>query len=59
LVTRLYFPGEDANDADPALSAVPEEDRMRLVGDVAEGSDNTVRFNIVLQGDGETPFFED
>jgi protocatechuate 3,4-dioxygenase alpha subunit len=59
LVTRLYFPGEDANDADPALSGVPEEDRMRLVGDVVEGSDNTVRFNIVLQGDGETPFFED
>jgi hypothetical protein len=29
------------------------------VGDVVEGSDNTVRFNIVLQGDGETPFFED
>jgi protocatechuate 3,4-dioxygenase, alpha subunit len=65
LVTRLYFPGEDANETDPALSGIPEGDRARLIGRSVvggagdSGSGNTVRFDIVLQGDGETPFFVD
>jgi protocatechuate 3,4-dioxygenase, alpha subunit len=57
LVTRLYFPHEEANATDPALSNIPEGDRARLVAQ--GGADNIFRFDIVLQGDGETPFFED
>jgi protocatechuate 3,4-dioxygenase, alpha subunit len=57
LVTRLYFPDEEANDSDPALSNIPEGDRARLIAQA--GADNIFRFDIVLQGDGETPFFED
>jgi protocatechuate 3,4-dioxygenase alpha subunit len=57
LVTRLYFPGDEANESDPALSNIPEGDRARLIAQA--GADNIFRFDIVLQGDGETPFFED
>lgn len=54
VVTRVYFPDEAANDTDPVLSAVPAERRDTLIG-VAEADD--LRFDIRLQGDGETVFF--
>jgi protocatechuate 3,4-dioxygenase, alpha subunit len=54
-LTRLYFPDEqEANAADPVLTALPEEDRARLV---AEQDDDGLRFDIHLQGDRETIFF--
>jgi protocatechuate 3,4-dioxygenase alpha subunit len=54
-LTRLYFPDEqEANAADPVLSALPEDERARLV---AEQDDDGVRFDIHLQGDRETIFF--
>lgn len=62
LVTRIYFPGEPANDADPVLQLVPPARRGTLVArreasepDVAEP---TYRFDIVLQGRDETVFFD-
>jgi protocatechuate 3,4-dioxygenase, alpha subunit len=56
LITRMYFPDEaDANAADPVLRSLDETERERLVA-VAE-SDTVLRFDIRLQGDGETPFF--
>ena len=55
LVTRMYFPDEEeANAADPALSSLPDEARATLV---AREEDGALRFDIVLQGDGETTFF--
>ena len=54
LVTRIYFPDED-NDADPVLRSVDPARRSRLVA-VAEGAG--VRFDIHLQGELETPFFD-
>jgi protocatechuate 3,4-dioxygenase alpha subunit len=56
LVTRMYFPGDAANAADPVLSRVPAERRETLVA-VTE-ADGSLRFDIRLQGDGETVFFE-
>jgi protocatechuate 3,4-dioxygenase, alpha subunit len=57
LVTRIYFPDEaDANAADPLLDTLPESDRDRLTARPGGGTD--LRFDIGLQGDGETPFFE-
>ncbi|MGH9170559.1 MAG: protocatechuate 3,4-dioxygenase subunit alpha [Acidimicrobiales bacterium] len=55
LVTYVYFDDEPtANEADPLLSALEEGTRMRLVAaSVPEG----YRFDIVLQGEEETPFF--
>jgi protocatechuate 3,4-dioxygenase alpha subunit len=55
LVTRVYFPDEaGANAADPLLASIPDpEARARLIA-VADG--DTLRFDIHLQGDQETPF---
>jgi protocatechuate 3,4-dioxygenase, alpha subunit len=53
--TRVYFPDESAaNDADPILAFVPEEDRRLLVA-CTDGE--ALRFDIHLQGENETPFF--
>lgn len=55
LVTRLYFPDEQAaNGCDPVLLAVPEERRATLV---AGQSGGCLRFDVHLQGPGETVFF--
>ena len=55
LVTRLYFPDEpEANAADPILSELGEAERATLI---AEPEDGGLRFDIHLQGDGETTFF--
>ena len=56
VVTRVYFPDEaDANAADPVLASVPADRRATLVA-VATGRGD-LRFDIRLQGDGETVFF--
>ncbi len=55
LVTRLYFPDEpDANAADPILSELDETERATLIAHTEDGG---LRFDIRLQGDGETTFF--
>ena len=55
VLTRLYFPDEaDANAADPVLSAVPADDRATLV---AAPDGDQLRFDVRLQGDGQTVFF--
>jgi protocatechuate 3,4-dioxygenase, alpha subunit len=56
LVTRLYFPDEPANAADPVLRSLPAEDRRLLVA--APAAAGSIRFDIRLQGPDETPFFE-
>lgn len=58
LVTRLYFADEAANESDPVLRRVPAERRATLLAEGASGDDEVVyRFDIVLQGEGETVFF--
>ena len=53
--TRLYFPDEQrANAADPVLSLVPAERRPAVI---ARDDGTGLRFDIRLQGPGETPFF--
>jgi protocatechuate 3,4-dioxygenase alpha subunit len=55
LLTRIYFPGDPANDADPVLSLVPAERRATLV---AARSGAGFEWNIILQGADETVFFD-
>ena len=56
-VTRIYFPDEaELNDADPVLRAVPEDRRATLIAAPADG--NLLRFDIRMQGDAETVFFD-
>ncbi len=54
-LTRVYFPDEGANATDPALSSLDESDRATLV---AEQEDGALRWDIRMQGERETVFFE-
>ncbi len=58
--TRIYFSDEaEANAADPVLTAVPAERRATLIADREEaGGTPLYRFDIHLQGDRETVFFD-
>jgi protocatechuate 3,4-dioxygenase alpha subunit len=60
LSTRLYFADEPLNDTDPVLALVPDVARRRtlIATPVAGAAVKTYRFDIVLQGEGETVFFE-
>jgi protocatechuate 3,4-dioxygenase, alpha subunit len=56
LVTRMYFPDEEeANAADPVLAAIDPRDRGTLIAVVEP--DGSLRFDIRLQGPGQTVFF--
>jgi protocatechuate 3,4-dioxygenase alpha subunit len=57
LTTRLYFGDEaEANAQDPVLQSLPEDARATLIAEPVEG--RGYRLDLVLQGDGETAFFE-
>lgn len=53
VVTRVYF-GDEPNAADPILSSVDPDRRATLIAPVEESG---YRFDIRLQGEGETVFF--
>lgn len=58
LYTRIYFDDEaDKNAADPILALVPSERRATLIAKREAGS-ATYRFDVHLQGDDETVFFD-
>ena len=52
-VTRIYFADED-NAGDPVLASVPEDRRATLL---VEPGEDGYRFDIHVQGEGETVFF--
>ena len=55
LATRMYFPDEqEANATDPVLSQLDEAARATLIAKEADGA---LRFDVHLQGEGETTFF--
>lgn len=57
--TRLYFEGEAANASDPILALVPAERRDTLIAKKqTRGGDIVYRFDIRVQGDNETVFFD-
>jgi protocatechuate 3,4-dioxygenase alpha subunit len=57
--TRLYFSDENANEADPVLALVPRERRATLIAQRQDGGMLAAyRFDIRLQGEGETVFFD-
>ncbi|EHR50012.1 protocatechuate 3,4-dioxygenase, alpha subunit [Saccharomonospora marina XMU15] len=56
VVTRIYFPDNaEANASDPVLASVPEERRHTLL---AQRTTDGYRFDVRLQGEGETVFFD-
>lgn len=58
LVTRIYFPDETANENDPVLTAVPSARRSTLVAIQPAAPKSELHWDIYLQGDAETVFFE-
>lgn len=60
LTTRIYFADQSAaNEADPVLTAIDDAAiRRTLLAAPIAGAIPTYRFDIVLQGEGETAFFE-
>lgn len=55
LRTRIYFEDEAGNATDPVLSVVPADRRATLIARVV--GPGLYRFDVRLQGDGETVFF--
>jgi len=55
LVTRVYFEGAPENEKDPVLSVVPAARRETLC---ASKETDGWHFDVVLQGDNETVFFQ-
>jgi protocatechuate 3,4-dioxygenase alpha subunit len=57
LVTRIYFPDEEeANAADPVFSSIADAEARDTL--LAVPTDDGYRFDLRLQGEGETVFFE-
>jgi protocatechuate 3,4-dioxygenase alpha subunit len=57
LTTRIYFGDEaGANGADPVLLSLPDDARATLIAEPVD--ERGYRFDIHLQGDGETAFFD-
>ncbi len=58
LHTRIYFADEtEANACDPVLNAIPDG-RETLLAKPDAKSNNSYRFDVSLQGDAETVFFD-
>jgi protocatechuate 3,4-dioxygenase alpha subunit len=59
VVTRIYFADEAAaNAADPVLESVDPDRRDTLIARPAEGGPGDFQFDIQLQGEHETVFFD-
>ena len=56
--TRIYLDGEAANAADPVLALVPADRRATLVAKRKADGSAIYTFDIRLQGDNETVFFD-
>jgi len=57
LYTRIYFGDDAANAADPVLALVPADRRATLIAQREPGKP-LYRFDLRLQGDDETVFFD-
>jgi protocatechuate 3,4-dioxygenase alpha subunit len=58
LITRIYFSGEPGNQTDAVLARVPDQRRHTLIAHPTGGSGEILIWDIHLQGDKETAFFE-
>jgi protocatechuate 3,4-dioxygenase alpha subunit len=57
-VTRIYFPDEPGNTEDFALSLVEAGRRGTLIARKVSGMDGLLRWDVIMQGRGETVFFD-
>jgi protocatechuate 3,4-dioxygenase, alpha subunit len=55
LVTRIYFPDEDANATDPLLSSIEDPSEKATLVAIREG-EAVFRFDVHMQGEDQTVF---
>jgi protocatechuate 3,4-dioxygenase alpha subunit len=58
LVTRIYFPDDEANSADYALNLVEPGRRHTLIAKKSAKREGVLEWNVVPQGSDETVFFD-
>ena len=58
LVTRIYFPDEPSNSGDFVLNLVEPARRETLIARKTKGEMRKLEWNVILQGPGETVFFD-
>jgi protocatechuate 3,4-dioxygenase alpha subunit len=58
LVTRIYFPDEPGNAGDFVLNLVAASRRGTLIAREVPGKAGVLEWNVVMQGEGETVFFD-
>ena len=58
LCTRMYFEGDEALGSDPVLALVPEDRRQTLIAHADPHQPGEWNFDIHLQGEEETVFFD-
>jgi len=58
LVTRIYFPDETLNATDAVLNSAPGQRRSTMIAAWTDATHRAVRFDIILQGAGETVFLD-
>ncbi|MDQ8727398.1 protocatechuate 3,4-dioxygenase subunit alpha [Bradyrhizobium sp. LHD-71] len=58
LYTRIYFDDEAANTSDSVLALVSSDRRATLIAKRKAGTNNVYTFDVHLQGDNETVFFD-
>ena len=58
LVTRMYFPDDPGNAADPILNLVDHARRPTLIAKSCADAPGVLEWNIFLQGPDETVFFD-
>jgi protocatechuate 3,4-dioxygenase alpha subunit len=58
LITRIYFPDEPSNTEDFALQLVDVGRRGTLIARKIDSRPGVLEWNVILQGPGETVFFE-
>jgi protocatechuate 3,4-dioxygenase, alpha subunit len=58
LVSRIYFPDEISNAEDFALNLVEDGRRGTLIAKRMDGRSGALEWDVILQGPGETVFFD-
>lgn len=58
LVTRIYFSEEPLNESDFVLRLVEAGRRRTLMAEPIDGCKQNREWNVILQGEGETVFFD-
>jgi protocatechuate 3,4-dioxygenase alpha subunit len=58
LITRMYFPSDPSNEGDAVLALVPAHRRRTLIAKPDAASEQMLVWDVHLQGENETVFFD-